>query len=324
MSSGPRFAPMGSPGFAPPPAADLAASDVGPAAPDAVVDPFHGYLTGAADVIRAQATYMVNAQQANLIKQQVNREKIANCRRVLDEWLYEREHTPTAQDERERTQWLELRRSANDPPAGEVASAKALNDLLADAQRLHARGVRGPEVELSEDVVRHLNISSVQGSANAGLLKNDGRLDWPLALSRDAFQSERVLLGALIPEALRQAVNGRVEAGTLRALNAQVDKVQHQLALMIKDLPLDQHREAKRFLSQLEDGLQLLGRADAGNHFNHRYTARAETVGELVKHMTTKGLRFAPATAGDEAAYLAVQRALAEYDVGARSQLARK
>ena len=172
----------------------------------------------------------------------MNSEKIRNRNRVLNEWLYERERTPTAQDERERTQRVELRRSANDPPAGEIASAKALNDLLADAQRLHARGVRGPEVELSEDVVRHLNISSGQGSANAGLLKNDGRLDWPLALSRDAFQSERVLLGALIPEAMRQAANGRVEAGTLKAMNAQVDKVQHQLALLVKDLPLDQHR----------------------------------------------------------------------------------
>jgi hypothetical protein len=217
-----------------------------------------------------------------------------------------------------------VRRSANDPPAGEVASAKALNDLLADAQQLHARGVRGPEVELSEDVVRRLNVSAGQGSANAGLLKNDGRLDWPLALSGDAFQSERVLLGALIPEALRQAVNGRVEAGTLKAMNAQVDKVQHQLALRIKDLPIDQHREAKRFLSELEDGLKLLGRADAGNHFNQRYTARAETVGELVKHMTANGLHFAPAVAGDEAAYLAVQRALAEYDVAARSQRLRR
>jgi hypothetical protein len=47
-------------------------------------------------------------------------------------------------------------------------------------------------------------------------------------------------------------------------------------------------------------------------------------VGELVNHMTRQGLRFAPATAGDEAAYLAVQRALAEYDVAARSQLVRK
>ena len=44
------------------PPADFPSGDSGPGVTDAVVDPFHGYLTGAADVIRAQATYMVSAQ----------------------------------------------------------------------------------------------------------------------------------------------------------------------------------------------------------------------------------------------------------------------
>jgi hypothetical protein len=42
-----------------------------------------------------------------------------------------------------------------------------------------------------------------------------------------------------------------------------------------------------------------------------------KNVGELVRYMAKNDLRFAPAVAGDEAAYLAFYRALAIYDVNA-------
>ena len=44
-------------------------------------------------------------------------------------------------------------------------------------------------------------------------------------------------------------------------------------------------------------------------------------IAELVRNMTGKGLRFAPATPGDEPAYLALHRALVIYD-GGGSQVA--
>src|SRR5262249_32793346 len=46
---------------------------------------FSGYLTGAASVINSQGNYMVSAQQSRLIKEQVNREKIENRRRVFEQ-----------------------------------------------------------------------------------------------------------------------------------------------------------------------------------------------------------------------------------------------
>jgi hypothetical protein len=39
--------------------------------------------------------------------------------------------------------------------------------------------------------------------------------------------------------------------------------------------------------------------------------------------MTTNGLRFAPATPGDEPAYVALQRALAAYTVGISEMVAK-
>src|SRR5689334_347362 len=103
--------------------------------------PYQGYLSGAADVIRGQSNYMVSAQQANLVKEQVQRERVENRRRVLDEWLYEREKTPTAEDDRARTRKLEEHRARNDPPATETYAGKSLNDLLDHLKKLPANAL---------------------------------------------------------------------------------------------------------------------------------------------------------------------------------------
>src|SRR4051812_19056263 len=109
-------------------------------------DPFYGYLSGSAEVINAQGKYMVSAQQANLVKEHVERDKIANKRRAIDEWLYERKVLPTPEDERERDQREMLRYMQNDPPATEIYAGPALNVLLADLQQLRNQGVTLPRL----------------------------------------------------------------------------------------------------------------------------------------------------------------------------------
>src|SRR5262245_32297913 len=127
-----------------------------------VPDPFSGYLGGAADVIGAQGQYMVQAQQANVIKQQSKSAKLDNQRKAFDQWLYERDRTPTAEDERVRSQMEQLRRTLNDPPVTEIWSAKTLNEILADVQKRQAggTGIRGPDVPLDPDIVSHINVST--------------------------------------------------------------------------------------------------------------------------------------------------------------------
>src|SRR5207253_647781 len=85
----------------------------------------------------------------------------------------------------------------------------------------------------------------------------------------------------------------------------------------IPKLPTKDYIAAKRFLVQLNDGLRLLSQPDAENYFNGRYAPRAETVADLIDHMTKEGLKFAPAVPGDETAYENLHRALAVYVVTA-------
>lgn len=282
---------------------------------------FGGYLRGSADVINRQGEFLVNYQKARLISEDVRHEQLENRRRALDLWLYGRERTPTAQDERERLQEIEARRAVTDPPSTEIYSAKSLNDLLDDVQKLHARGAHGPEVGLLDSVVRRINLASGQGGGNFGLLKNDGRLRWPLALTGPEFETGRELVHALTSDAVRQAKNGTLDPATLKDMSRGVTALRFQLTLSIKDIPPDQYCEAKRYLVHLTDAVTALRQPNVAESVQ---PTQAQTVEELVKHMTERGLRFAPAVAGDETAYLALHRALAAYDVGARYVLSRK
>src|SRR5262245_45206150 len=166
---------------------------------------FGGYLSGAASVINSQGNYMVSAQQSRLIKEQVNREKIDNRRRVFEEWLYEREKTPTLEDERARFDKLQLTRARGGSEPGEIVSGKALNDLLKHLDKVPDNVVPAGQFTLSDDVLNKINVSPPSVNGNIGLLKNEGKLSWPQALMGPEFKEQREKLNSLLPDAVRQA-----------------------------------------------------------------------------------------------------------------------
>ena len=91
---------------------------------------------------------------------------------------------------------------------------------------------------------------------------------------------------------------------------------------MSPSVPPSQHVEARRYLNSLQDAVRLLRQPDAGNYFNGTYAARGRTVPDLVRGMKEKGLQFAPAAPGDEAAYAILYQGLAGYDAATQAQLA--
>jgi hypothetical protein len=217
-----------------------------------------------------------------------------------------------------------VRSGRAEPPLPEITSGKALNELLDEVRNLHARGFRGPEVGLDEDVVRAIQVGSGRGRDRLAVLKDRGRLEWPTALSGSQFETERVLLGALTSEAIRQSMAGRVDAGTLQEMNAVVEQLRRRLAGSSSAIPKAQDREARDFVAQLEGALQILRQPDAGNSFKQSFAADAKTVAALVQEMTEQGQRFAPAAAGGETAYRTLRQALAAYEEGARSRSSAK
>jgi hypothetical protein len=74
---------------------------------------------------------------------------------------------------------------------------------------------------------------------------------------------------------------------------------------------------ARTFLDDFGKALKVLDQPDAANYFNGKYAAKGATVADLVKYMSDQGLQFAPAVAGEEAAYMALYQAMAHYDIAA-------
>jgi hypothetical protein len=277
---------------------------------------YGGYLSGAADVINASGNFLVANQQANQMKEQVLQAKIDTRRKNLDEYLYERAVTPTVEDDRERARIENLRRARNDPPVSEIWSGQALNDLLLGIQQQHSRGLEGPRVYVREDTLKHINVSGgTAAGGSIGLLRQDGRLTWPLALRREQFKSDKEKLDQLAKTAYKQAASGAVDADTIDAMTAAVDSLTTQLKQNIEEISSNDYIKAKHFLNEFKDTITALQDPNVSKYVNKKWSAEGNTVGELTRNMTSLGLKFARAVTGDEAAYTALHSAMVAYFV---------
>lgn len=285
-------------------------------------DPYAGYLSGAAQVISAQGQFMVQQQQADTMREQRRQMALETHRKLLEEWQYERQLLANLPDTRDTERKFALHRALNDPPLTEILSAESLNSILANIRKLQDKGAAGAPIPLDEDLLKEINVTSGE-RGNIGLLKKGGRLIFPAALQGEDFEQERRRLEQLAPEAVKQVeFNTKVDPGTRQQLRADLGRLQERLNAMIREFTPSQGVEARRYLNQLDEALTALEQPDVQNFFNGRYVAKGKTVEDLVMHM--KGLRFAPATQGDEAAYRFLQQRLAAYNAVLDHQTAQR
>jgi hypothetical protein len=277
-----------------------------------------GYTFGSGSTeLKGFAAAALEEQKANLVREQVRAERIKNQRSRFDERRYEEERTPTVEERRLRGLNIQVMRSRNNPPVTEINSGAALNVLLQDIRSTAARRknaeMRTYQVPLSEDALKRINVA--KGAGSLAILKNEGRLSWPVALSGADFRSDREKINAQVRDAVNQATyNGQVDAATIMQLNHDATALKDQHRRTGADLPPSLYIEANVFLNNLNDAIRALQQPDVGNYFTGKYALKAKTVPELVSNMTSQGLQFAAATPGDEPAYAALQEALASYD----------
>ncbi len=275
-------------------------------------DPYAGSLADGQE----PDDYRVNEQRAKLLREQGRQAQLATRWQAFDEYLYERRHTPTHEELRQEQERQFRDRSRNNPPVTEIFSSRALNDLLVDLQRLPRRA--GGAMPLDPEVTRRLNFTTGRGSGSVALLKDVDRLPWPAAFAGPDYRPVRVNLSALAREAVADAAGtGRVDAALLEEMERYLARLEQTLRQNVTRLAPTHYTEAGRFVTQFAEAVQALRQPDAGSFFNDRYRFQGDTVAELVRFMTERGLRFAPAVPGDEAGYLAVHRALAAYDQAA-------
>jgi hypothetical protein len=282
------------------------------------LDPNSLNLWAASQIISAQGQLMQNQQQAFAMREQARSDSIANRQKLLDELLYERAKAPTAEDDRQKLANEQTLRSLNGPDLTEIWSGRALNDIVANLRRSTSKAgevVAGDRsLPLDDNAFKHINVTAMKGLANVSLLRDQGRLAFPVALSGPDLQAEREEINSLTQKAVEQAqAQGQVDPGLVRQLGHAVEQMQLVLRKKGKDLPPAFYMEARTFMSNLSEAVRGLGQKDIGNYFNGKYALKAKTVSDLLAQLAEFGLQFAPALPGDEAAYVALHSALASY-----------
>ncbi len=278
--------------------------------------------SGVADLTSAQGQLMVNQQQAYQMREGVRASKIDNKRRAFDEYLYEKERTPTAEQDRQAMNKMFLDRARNNPPVVEIWSGGALNILLTDMiKNTVGKGNKDITAPILPEVLKNINVTSNKGEGNAGLLKDGPKLTWPDALSGPAYKTDRERVDSLLNEAMKQAqFNGQPDRGTVMQIQTDANTIARNLKKDIDSIDMGSYIEAKNFLSNLDASIVILKQKDAANYFNGKYDLNnnAKDVGELVNYMAKNGLTFAPAVSGQEGAYNALYTAMSTYDVALR------
>jgi hypothetical protein len=276
-------------------------------------NPYGGYLSGAADIQRAIGESMISEQQAGVVREQKKQAQIDTRRKNFDEWLYERDRTPTVEDNRERARIEQIRRTRNDPPTNEIVSGIALNTLLTATLQAEVQRGPGPTIPLDPDVVQHLNVTSGATPGSIGLLKDGGKLKWPLPLTRAPYEADRARVNELAPLAYKQAASGEVQPDVLQGMIDSANNLNNLISQNVADLTPKEYSQGKTFVRELKETIAALQDPGVANYITRKWAPRGNTVGELVNEMNRQGLKFAPAVGGDEPAYVAVYRGMVAY-----------
>lgn len=284
-----------------------------------MLNPYTGYLSGAASVTTANANYWKTIAEARLQRQEYLRSTYQTRRAAIEEAEWERAHMPDPEKIRQEQLARALDRARHQPPATEIWSGRSINDLLGYLMSQQGKGARGPDVPLSEDMLKSINLTSGDSRGNAGLLKNKGKLQWPLPLQGDAFKESREGLNRNIQDAVNTVSSGNdtPPPNVLKDLKEDLKKLNDNVDAGVSTLSPDQWIEARRYLRKLNDAVTALENGSAANVLNNKWSAQGvKNVAELVKYMRENGLRFGEAAPRDEAAYTALYHALAAFDAG--------
>lgn len=283
--------------------------------------PAEGYMYGTASLIDASGEYGKQYQEARMMNQKSEQEKIKTKMMLLDARRYEASLKPSMNEIREGQQRERLRRTMNDPPLTEILNGSALNTLLVEQKKELASRIYGPSVPLSPYVLAKINVSAPTGGGNIGIFAEGGRLNWPFPLRAQVYAEDRNKIDELARTVFTQATQNAVTPEVLNEMTKSQENLVATLNSQINDVSPGDYMTSKRFLDQLMRGITSMKSPNTANYFNGKWAARGGSVAELVANMAQEGLTFAPATRGSEAEYRSLHQSMVNYQAGIDSML---
>jgi len=275
-------------------------------------DPTYGFLSGTSDIIHASGQYLKDQQVARMYQTQADSARLDYRRKLIDEARYERALLPTTEELRQQDIHRSLDRYLHQPPIDDIISARSLNSIL-DHLRSDPAVTKGQEVRIPDGILEHINVTSPnRNGASLGLLRDEGKLQWPGALAGKEFEQPRTDLTRRLEDVVQDLkFSNPVPQGKINDLKSDWDKLR---SLVEKsELSPTEYIEARNYLDQVNAAIQALQDPNVAALFNHKFSAK--NVAELVDGM--KGMDFAPAAPGDEWAYKVLQQALVDFDASA-------
>ncbi len=274
---------------------------------------YGGYMNGRANLVDASGQFMIANQQAALMQQQVTQSQVDTRQKIIQERMYEDSITPKTEDYRQAQLMNKLRYTRNNPNNADIWSGEALNTLFGAINSAGGLARQVRDVPLPEDALKHINLTNNKRTGSIGVLREGGKLDWPLAIQDDSFKKDRETLDNLTPKMVLDATMGRVGAKDLKDVDNIVQRMQANLLRMVQTLEPDDYMDGKKYLRELGNSYKMLKDPDVGNYFG-KWAPRGRTVAELMQHMNDNGLTFTAANNGDETYYSALYRSFLSYD----------
>lgn len=282
-------------------------------------NPYASELHGVASIINAEGNFLIQAQQAARLREQVRRERLTTRRAELVQWEWERDFQAASFNRREARYFRSaLQRSlAPTVSTGEIVNAVSLNALftaLKARPELPAAGSTPINPEILANIV-----FNVDGRGNAGLLKQN-RLRWPQLLYRAEYKDDRAAITQLFKHARELGISEKADseemAQTLHDLRHRLHDLRGRFTQAMRS-PSNQFdpdwsttycRLAQNFFEDVESSIRLLGKPNANFYLT---SLQGKTVAELVTYMKNKGITFDRGIEGCEASYKALHDAMA-------------
>ncbi len=278
-------------------------------------------LMGIADYTRASGQYWNDIQSARMSREQTRQEELVTQRKRV-EWEMEYEKLrPTAAKMRAQAQIDDLNWARNDPPNTEIWSGTTFNVLLQSILRA-PNPLAGPNIALSQQILRGLNLRDKSARGNLSLTKDQGKIEWPDALLEKPFDETRNGFTSRYEQAMKSLQYGQVpERSLILEMRADVKAMDDKLVAMVGDFSPMQFIEARRILRELNETMVAMSNPRTVRAAAQDWRKNIRNVADLVNYCMQNGLEFGPAMSpNDFASYTAAYFPLRSYERALHSE----